>query len=124
MSVCSEKMLNIVPLLGIVLSHVFRTLAIIVPCTIVGYAVPVRGNLFRCLCSDCYNVFSRKKIRQFLYKRYRQRTKFLIKYQSLTRVSPEEMKEPIPETNFYYVVALLEGLGFCNVKDAHDGSEN
>lgn len=34
------------------------------------------------------------------------------------------MKEPIPETNFYYVVALLEGLGFCNVKDAHDGSEN
>ena len=39
-------------------------------------------------------------------------------------VSPEEMKEPIPETNFYYVVALLEGLGFCNVKDAHDGSEN
>ena len=46
MSVCSEKMLNIVPLLGIVLSHVFRTLAIIVPCTIVGYAVPVRGILF------------------------------------------------------------------------------
>ena len=34
------------------------------------------------------------------------------------------MKEPIPETNFYYVVALLEGLGFCNVKDVHDGSRN
>ena len=32
------------------------------------------------------------------------------------------MKEPIPETNFYYVVALLEGIGFCNVKDVHDGS--
>src|SRR5574344_1217465 len=23
-----------------------------------------------------------------------------------------------------YVVALLEGLGFCNVKDVHDGSRN
>lgn len=43
MSVCSEKMLDVVPLLRIVLQHFFRTLAIIVPCTIVGYAVPVRG---------------------------------------------------------------------------------
>ena len=68
MSVCSEKMLNIVPLLGIVLSHVFRTLAIIVPCTIVGYAVPVRGNLFRCLCSDCYNVFPRKELDSFFIR--------------------------------------------------------
>ena len=45
-SVCSEKMLDVVPLLRIVLPHFFRTLAIIVSCTIVGYAVPVRGNLF------------------------------------------------------------------------------
>lgn len=44
-SVCSEKMLDVVPLLRIVLQLFFRTLAII-PCTIVGYAVPVRGNLF------------------------------------------------------------------------------
>ena len=43
---------------------------------------------------------------------------------SNTKVSPEEMKEPILETNFYYVVALLEGLGFCKVKDVHDGSRN
>ena len=46
MSVCSEKMLDVVPLLRIVLPHFFRTLAIIVPCTIVGYAVPVRGESF------------------------------------------------------------------------------
>lgn len=44
-SVCSEKMLDVVPLLRIVLQLFFRTLAI-VPCTIVGYAVPVRGILF------------------------------------------------------------------------------
>ena len=42
---CSEKMLDVVPLLRIVLQLFFRTLAI-VPCTIVGYAVSVRGNLF------------------------------------------------------------------------------
>ena len=42
---CSEKMLDVVPLLRIVLQLFFRTLAI-VPCTIVGYAVPVRGYLF------------------------------------------------------------------------------
>lgn len=53
MSVCSEKMLDVVPLLRIVLPHFFRTLAIIVPCTIVGYAVPVRGNLFF-PCSYCF----------------------------------------------------------------------
>ena len=113
-------MLDIVPLLGIVLSHFFRTLAIIVPCTIVGYAVPVRGNLFRCLCSDCYNVFPRKKLDSFFIRDTGKEPNF----SSNTKVSPEEMKEPIPETNFYYVVALLEGLGFCNVKDVHDGSRN
>ena len=58
MSVCSEKMLDVVPLLRIVLPHFFRTLAIIVPCTIVGYAVPVRGNLFF-PCSYCFLALHR-----------------------------------------------------------------
>ena len=78
------------------------------------------GLVFRCLCSGRYNVFPRKKLDSFFIRGTGKEQNF----SSNTKVSPEEMKEPILETNFYYVVALLEGLGFCNVKDAHDGSEN
>lgn len=51
-------MLDVVPLLRIVLPHFFRMLVIIAPCTIVGYAVPVRGNLFF-PCSYCYLALHR-----------------------------------------------------------------
>ena len=78
------------------------------------------GLVFRCLCSDRYKVFPRKKLDSFFISDTGKEPNF----SSNTKVSLEEMKEPIPETNFYYVVALLEGLGFCNVKDVHDGSKN
>ena len=78
------------------------------------------GSVLGCLCSGRYNVFPRKKLDSFFIRGTGKEQNF----SSNTKVSPEEMKEPILETNFYYVVALLEGLGFCNVKDVHDGSRN
>ena len=76
------------------------------------------GLVLRCLCSDRDNVFHSKKLAKFFIGDTDNEPNF----SSNTKVTPEEMKEPIPDTNFYYVVALLEDLGFCNVKDVHYGS--
>lgn len=76
------------------------------------------GLVLRCLCSDLLNVFHSKKISKFFITDKFKEPNF----SANTKVTPEEMKEPIPRTNFYYVVSLLEDLGFCNVKDVHDGS--
>lgn len=78
------------------------------------------GLVLRCLCSDRDNVFHSKKLAKFFIGDTGKEPNF----SSNTKVTPKEMKEPIPDTNFYYVVALLEDLGFCNVKDVHDGSRN
>lgn len=76
------------------------------------------GLVLRCLCSDHLNVFHSKKISKFFITDKCKEPNF----SANTKVTPVEMKEPIPKTNFYYVVKLLEDLGFCNVTDVHDGS--
>lgn len=78
------------------------------------------GLVLRCLCSDLLNVFHSKKISKFFITDKCKEPNF----SANTKVTPKEMKEPIPKTNFYYVVKLLEDLGFCNVTDVHDGSRS
>ncbi|MGM9843889.1 MAG: hypothetical protein ACI30S_06695 [Muribaculaceae bacterium] len=78
------------------------------------------GLVLRCLCSDRNNPFPRTKLGSFFITDAGNKPNF----SSNTIVTQMEMKRPTPKTNFHYVVTLLEEIGFCNVRDVHNGARS
>lgn len=78
--------------------------------------------VLRCLCSSSKEKFHAATLNSFFIGPKGNPASF----SQGTRITKEDIEKPNLGQNpvFWEIVRLLEGLGFCNVKDVHDGSRN
>ncbi len=76
--------------------------------------------VLRCLCSSSCDEFHAATLNSFFIGPKGNPASF----SQSTRITKEDIEKPNlgQKPVFWKIVRLLEGLGFCNVKDVHDGS--
>lgn len=76
--------------------------------------------VLRCLCSSSIDRFPAETLNSFFIGPKGNPARF----SQGTRITEEDIKKPsiVQKPVFWEVVKLLEDLGFCNVKDVHNGS--
>lgn len=76
--------------------------------------------VLRCLCSSSKEEFHSQTLNSFFISPKGNPARF----SQGTRITEEDIKKTniVQKPVFWEVVKLLEGLGFCNVTDVHDGS--
>lgn len=76
--------------------------------------------VLRCLCSSSIDRFPAETLNSFFIGPKSNPARF----SQGTRITKEDIKKPniVQKPVFWEIVRLLEGLGFCNVTDVHDGS--